>query len=125
MNTIAPTVLVADDNPIIRRWLRLLLSAEGYDVWEAEDGNGVLEILDSATRVDAVLLDLLMPGREGLETIQAIRRRSASPRIVAMSGALEPMYLEVARMLGADAALAKPFTPTALRAALRGTDTPS
>jgi CheY-like chemotaxis protein len=60
--------------------------------------------------VDLVLLDLVMPEQEGIETITAMRKELPGIRIVAMSGAFEGQYLEIARRLGADATLGKPLS---------------
>ena len=110
-------VLVADDEPQVRRYLAAVLKQAGYDVWEAEDGRKAVQLALSE-RVDLVVTDLVMPNQEGLETIQMLRRQAPVVAIVAISGASHPEYLEVARKLGADVSLAKPMTAPELLGAV-------
>ena len=100
-------ILVADDDPGIRRWLRSILTAEGHRVLEAADGEQALVWL-RAHEVDLVLMDLIMPKREGLETIRAAKRMRPALKIIAMSGAMG-VYLKTAKWLGAHETLAKPL----------------
>ncbi len=89
-----------------------MLEAAGYEVVQAEDGqHGVQQFLESP--VDLVVTDILMPFKEGIETILEIRQRSPEVRIIAMTGggsigALP--ILDAAQQLGADAVLSKPFS---------------
>ena len=106
-------ILVADDEAEVREYLRTALELGGYDVVEAEDGCRAMEML-SESRIDLVLMDLVMPGQEGIETIQAIRREMPDTRIIAISGGFGGQFLGVAKMLGADATLEKPIAPGAL-----------
>jgi len=77
----AYTVLVVDDEPPIRRFLRTSLGAAGYRVVTAEDAAGALTTL-AAEKPDVVILDLGLPDRSGLEVITEIRKRSPVPIIV-------------------------------------------
>lgn len=106
-------ILVADDEPEVREFLRAVLEEGGYAVVEAEDGHGAMERL-SEGGIDLVLMDLVMPGQEGIETIQAIRKELPDTRIIAISGGFGGQFLGVAKMLGADDTLEKPITPGAL-----------
>jgi len=108
-------ILVADDEPGVRDFLRAALTQGGYDVAEAPDGRQALKAARKA-RVDLALVDLVMPEQEGIETIAALRKEMPDTRIVAMSGAFQGQYLELARRLGADATLEKPFTAAQVRA---------
>lgn len=72
MATLARTIYVADDNPSLRQGLNLALQARGYSVRTAEDGPGLLELLESG-RPDLMLLDVMMPGMSGLEVLARIR----------------------------------------------------
>jgi hypothetical protein len=101
-------ILVADDEAGVRGYLRGVLENAGYEVTEAADGDQALKEA-RAGRVDLVITDLVMPGREGLETIRALRKEISSVGIVAMTGALGPEFLEIARVLGAQAVLRKPI----------------
>lgn len=104
-----PTVLVVDDEPCIRRFLRCLLEKSGYHVFEACQGSEGLAIVRSV-RIDLVITDLFMDVHNGLETIQDLHRDHPSVKIIAMSGAVNDNYLRIARVLGADQFVAKPFS---------------
>jgi two-component system, NtrC family, nitrogen regulation response regulator NtrX len=78
-------ILVVDDEPSIRTTLRGVLEDEGYEVEAAPDGRTALALL-SESAFDLVLLDVWMPGMDGLETVQEIRRRQPAQRVVMMSG---------------------------------------
>lgn len=107
-------VLVVDDDSDIREGLHHLLASYGHSVTEAENGAVGLERLES-TSVDLVLIDIVMPRMEGVETIMKIRRARPGQKIVAMSGSdSKHSYLDFARAFGADAVLAKPFQPAEL-----------
>jgi CheY-like chemotaxis protein len=106
-------LLVIDDEDLNRRLYSHILTAAGYSVLVAENGDDAMKILGHQA-VDLVLTDLYMPEREGIETIQAIRRTLPATRIVAMSGSGGPTLLRMARMLGADASLRKPIPPAEL-----------
>ena len=111
----APTarILVADDDAGVRSFLCAVLKEARYAVSEAADGKQALR--EAAARpVDLVITDLVMPEQEGIETIRALRRDMSSVRIIAISGAFGGMFLQTARMLGADAVLEKPVTADAL-----------
>jgi CheY-like chemotaxis protein len=103
----AARVLVADDEAAVRSFLRGVLEAGGYEVVEAAEGREALRKARSE-RVAVVITDLVMPGREGLETIQSLRRELPAVKIIAISGAFGGRFLESARLLGADAVLDKP-----------------
>jgi two-component system, NtrC family, nitrogen regulation response regulator NtrX len=81
----ARRVLVVDDDTGIRDALRMILEYEGYQVLTAADGKTALASLDSE-RVDAVLLDIKMPGMDGLETLDRIAERDAAPPVLMISG---------------------------------------
>ncbi len=102
------TVLVADDDRTIRRNLVRLLEAEGYHPLEAADGDETLALIE-AERPDAVLLDLKMPGRDGLAVLQALGPRLAElPVIVVTAFGGSAPAIEAMRQ-GAYDYLSKPF----------------
>ena len=103
------SVLIADDDPGVRKWLRLVLEEAGYQVTEAENGRVAMRIL-STHSMHLVLVDLVMPEQEGLETIPKIRTGFPGTRIIAMSGAFAGMLLSAARALGASDVLQKPIS---------------
>jgi CheY-like chemotaxis protein len=112
-------ILVVDDEPAIRTLLRSMLEPVGYEVNEASDGNQALAAVE---RFDPhlVITDLVMPHKEGIETIAAIRQSRPSVRILAFSGQGGSTYLSMARHLGADDALSKPVAPEDLVRRVRG-----
>jgi two-component system, chemotaxis family, chemotaxis protein CheY len=116
-----PTVLVIDDDKAVRSSLEMLLETYGFQVVLARDGRqGVAAFRTNAP--DVVLVDLMMPVQEGLQTIALIRREWPKARIVAMSGGAGIGNwdgLAAARGLGADYAIEKPFEADELLAILR------
>lgn len=89
-----------------------VLTRSGYVVREACNGKEGVEILESE-QFDVVVTDIVMPEQEGLETISKLRAQGLKVKVVAMTGGgrFSPdNYLALARQLGADATLAKPFS---------------
>ena len=113
----ALTVLVVDDEPPIRRFLRTSLAASGYRIVEAEDAAGGLRSL-TTEKPDLVILDLGLPDKSGLELIGEIRKASAVPILVLSARHDERSKVE-AFDLGADDYVAKPFGMAELMARLR------
>jgi len=102
-------VLVIDDNPEVRSLVCLFLADAGYDPQGAENGETGLR-LAMETRPQLVVCDIIMPEKEGLETIMALRKQHPTCRILSISGADNREYLNMSELLGANGALAKPFT---------------
>ncbi len=116
-----PTVLVIDDDEAVRSSLEVLLEAYSYEVVLARDGRQGLAAF-CANSPDVVLVDLMMPVMDGMETIARIRREWPDARIIAMSGGAGAGAwdgLAAARELGADQAIEKPFEADELLALLR------
>ncbi len=111
-------VLVIEDNPDLRDYLRLALESQDYTVLTAQNGREALRFLDGHG-VDAVVTDLFMPEMDGIETITALRKRFPGIRVVAMSGRPGVDYLTVARELGVARTLRKPFEIDELLSALK------
>jgi CheY-like chemotaxis protein len=109
-------ILVIDDEQDIRRVLSRILSSAGHDVVEAEDGRtGVKQARHE--NPDLIITDILMPEKDGIEAIEEIRQLTKPPKIIAMSGGgrYEGFeFLEIAKCLGANALLTKPFRAAAL-----------
>ena len=107
-----PDILIIDDEELIRESLSTLFVREGYRVEVAVDGaDGLRKFAANPARV--VVTDIVMPDKEGIETIRELRRAYPDVRILAISGGGRTggvQFLDLARKLGADAALAKPFT---------------
>jgi CheY-like chemotaxis protein len=113
-------ICVIDDDDLIREHIKALLEREGYQVVEAADARAGLALIDKA-RPEAVLVDIIMPDKDGVELIAEIRRRWPDLKVVAMSGGgrVGPnLYLQIAEKMGADACLKKPLTLADLTAAL-------
>lgn len=109
-------ILLMDDDEPLRRILQRVLEGAGHEVYAAGDGNAGLALAD-AIDPELVVTDIVMPDREGLETIGELRRVRPQTPIVAMSGNCDPEsgdYLRIARALGADRTLGKPFVPQEL-----------
>ncbi|MBK9949665.1 MAG: response regulator [Nitrospira sp.] len=116
MNEKPSTVLIVEDDPSLRDSLRRTLRKKGYTIIEAEEGGQGLKLL-KAHAVDVVLIDIFMPGKEGIETIQQIRRSHPQVKIIAMSGGGERMYIDVLRVAkscGCHLTLDKPFSEETL-----------
>ena len=104
-------ILVVDDDPMIRETMQQILETAGHTVVCAENGSRALHEF-KARPPDLVITDIIMPEREGIETILELRRLRPDAPIVAISGASRSGnadYLEMARKFGANAILAKPF----------------
>lgn len=109
-------ILVVDDEVGIRTLVRNMLVRDGHEVTTARDGVEALQVVDREA-IDLVITDLIMPEKEGVETITELRRRFPAIKIIAMSGGGmggAADYLRMARALGAGQTLSKPFTRDAL-----------
>jgi len=108
-------ILVVDDERDVRDTLGLLLRQEGFRVVVAECGHTAVSSLEAFT-FDVVLVDIVMPGLDGIETIAVLRRDAPEIAIIAMSGyaggsgVSEPDFFRSAMESGATCCLAKPFT---------------
>jgi DNA-binding response OmpR family regulator len=116
------SILIVDDDRQLRLMLRHILSREGFEVSEAADGFGAIQNIMSAGRYDVVLMDIIMPDKEGIETILEIRKKKPQQKIIAMSGGgrmrdYDP--LKLARDCGANFVIAKPFEPKDIRELVR------
>jgi two-component system KDP operon response regulator KdpE len=111
-------ILVVDDEPPIRRFLRTALTAQDYRVEEAEDGEAALEFLKS-NPVDLVVLDLGLPGMDGLEVVRRLRAEGSVTPIVVLSSRDDEAGKVAALDLGADDYVSKPFGMEELSARIR------
>ncbi len=105
-------IVIVDDDPTIQLIAGELLKAEGHAIVHASDGLEALKVLATVS-ADLVVLDMLMPNMDGLETIIEMRRSHPDTRILAISsgGPMGPHeLLRTARLFGADESLAKPLT---------------
>lgn len=121
-------ILVIDDNDLVRDFLKGALQDAGYDVVVAGDGEQGLRRF-AERGIDLVICDVLMPNKDGLETVREIRSISGTLPIITMNGGppvdqtvLDPGeidYLRLALAFGATRAIAKPFRPAELIALVR------
>jgi len=111
------TVLVIDDDPLFREIARDMLEAAGHAVRLADDGSAV-DRIEADPAPDLAVVDMLMPERDGIETIPDLRRRWPGVKLIAVSagarGLTSDLLLRAARAMGADASLEKPIDRGAL-----------
>ena len=121
-NSVVATILVVDDEPAMRRLLRRMLAAEGFDVLEASDGPEALATLERV-RVDTVLLDVMMPQMSGLELCRRIRAAEETMHtpVVFVTAAADREFRREARAAGANDFLTKPFDEYELLARVQNT----
>ncbi len=110
-------ILLVDDEERVRSTLKEVLESDGYEVQEVSNGKEALESF-ARSAPDLILTDIVMPDTEGIELIMRIRKSDPNVKIIAMSGG---NYLEIARKLGADRILAKPFSNQVLLDAVKAT----
>lgn len=106
-------IFIVDDDPAhVRVWERVLKRA-GYGVVTAPNGADALKVLEHTT-VDLILLDVVMPDKDGLELLMTLRDRKLSVPVISMTGSgsseMSHTLLAQSRLLGAQAVLAKPFS---------------
>ncbi len=112
------TILVVDDSPAMLRYLRVLLELDSYSVETAANGAEALHRLREGCSPDVVLLDLQMPGMDGLKTLQRLRKLRPGLKVIMCSGVDDPHKVRRASLLGAQAYLTKPVQHLCLSAAL-------
>ena len=103
-------ILVVDDDARIRDLLRRYLSHEGFEVMIAEDGKGLQRILLRET-VDLIVLDLMMPGEDGLSICRRLRASNDRTPIIMLTAKGEDVDRIVGLEVGADDYIGKPFNP--------------
>jgi len=111
-------ILVIDDEPPIRKLLRMGLSSQGYHILEAPDGRAALELL-GREKLDLVILDLGLPDMKGHELLRVIRERDENIPVVVLSSRGDEAGKVEAFDLGADDYVTKPFGMNELLARLR------
>lgn len=117
MSALKPKIIVIEDDPPIRRFLRTALDSHGFEVFEAATGKqGVIEA--NTRKADLIILDLGLPDLDGIEVVKAIRAWSPMPIIVLSARSAEAQKIE-ALDAGADDYLTKPFGLGELLARIR------
>jgi len=115
------SILIIDDEQDIRDALLMVLESAGHDVRVASNGDEAVE-LQRSEPADLIITDIIMPGKDGIETIKEIRQEFPGTRIIAISGGggVQPAeyapkaikttaYLAAAKQAGADMVITKPF----------------
>lgn len=115
-------ILAVDDEELCRFTVRAILESAGHQVDEAEDGACALSLIKKH-QYEVIILDIVMPRKEGMETIIELKKDYPDQKIIAISGGGRTKnldYLKIANSLGVDDCLAKPFTDTDLLKAVDG-----
>lgn len=114
-------VLVVDDMPAVTALLRVALEDHGHSVVEVNDGAACLDLIERED-FDVIVLDMMMPGVDGIETVRRLRAGGCEAAVIAMSGGTEAfpasISLKMSEMYGADRMLFKPFDNEELIAAI-------
>jgi len=114
------TILVAEDDSEVRSYLEMALSCDGYSVEVAQDGEEALACFQEwQSRISAVLLDVMMPRKDGLDTLREIRQIDRDLPVIMISGASSPLNIVEAMKLGATDFLGKPVNNEDLRKAVK------
>jgi len=114
------TILIIDDEELVRVLLRSALEAAGYEVTEAANGRQGLELYRHRP-TDLVITDIIMPELDGLHMLLELMRQFLDAKVIAISGAAvgEKTVLDVAKLLGARQTFQKPFSMPDLLGAVR------
>ncbi len=118
-NSIIPSVLVVDDEPSMLGYMRTLLEVDSYNVETVSSGAEAVQRVSCDPQPGLVLLDLVMPGLDGLETLEKMREVRPSLKVVMMSCISDTRKVVQAMRLGAQDYLTKPFNRAELDAVLR------
>lgn len=116
-------ILVADDEELARFTIREILEGDGHNVIEAKNGTEAIALFNK-NPTDIIITDIIMPEKEGIETIIELKRDHPETKIIAISGGGRTRnldFLDLAKRYGADAILAKPFSEQELIDVVNGT----
>ena len=104
------TILILDDEEVVRKVLRAMLEGQGYRVLEASEGAEALRLLGEE-RPDLILVDLTMPGMSGIEFVEALRTQAEMPApFIILTGTDREEIEKLSEALGASSFLQKPFS---------------
>ncbi|HTR99586.1 MAG TPA: response regulator [Bacteroidota bacterium] len=101
-------LLYADDEPDLRDLVKNHLSLEGFEVETVGDGTQAIKMLDTR-KFDLVLLDIHMPGMDGVEVLKYIREKNLNPRLIMLTGDGDPRLISECAKYGATDYLTKPY----------------
>jgi len=104
-----PKILLVDDEPGMLRYIRTLLEVDDYKVETATTGEEAVQKVEKGLHPDLVLLDVLMPGIDGLQTLEQLRQLQAGIKVVMLSCVTDTKKVVHAMRLGAQDYLTKPF----------------
>jgi two-component system response regulator AtoC len=114
------TILLAEDDLEVRNYLETALRCQGYSIEVAQDGDEVMACLRAnQDSISAVVLDAIMPRRNGIEALMEIRRFNRDLPVIMISGAVSALNVVEAMKMGANDFIAKPIKPEDLRKALK------
>lgn len=116
--SVAEKILVVDDEPSIRKYLQTLLEVEGFDVETVASGREALEKVNKGERPDFIILDVLMPDKNGLETLKELIQMDRTLNVIMLSCSNEVGTVVEAIRMGALDYLTKPFEKSELDAAM-------
>ncbi|MCI0355742.1 MAG: sigma-54 dependent transcriptional regulator [Acidobacteria bacterium] len=115
----SPTILVVDDEPSMLRYMRTMLEVESFKVETVNTGAEALKRLEQDPAPSLVLLDVLMPGLDGLETLEQLRQTRPEQKVIMLSCVSDTRKVVQAMRLGAQDYLTKPFQRNELTAVIR------
>src|SRR6516162_7200574 len=113
------SILIVDDELSVQRYAKTLLEVDDYQVETAGSGEEALQKMQSGLAPDLIILDLLMPGMDGLETLETCKKIRPEQKVLMMSCVSETSKVVQAIKLGAADFLTKPFQAPQLRGAVR------
>src|ERR1022692_2251864 len=114
------TILLAEDDLEVRNYLETALRCQGYSIEVAQDGDEVMACLRAnQDSISAVVLDAIMPRRNGIEALKEIRRFTRDLPVIMISGVVSALNVVEAMKMGANDFIAKPIKPEDLRKALK------
>src|SRR5947209_7213413 len=119
MTTENKTILIGEDDSEVRGYLEMAVKCMGYEVMLAQDGEEVLSVLQQNDKINAVLLDIIMPRKDGIEALRDIRRLSDSLPVIMVSDASSTINVVQAMKIGATDFLSKPVAYDDLRNAVQ------
>lgn len=117
--SLAPSILVVDDEPGMLRYMKTVLELDSYRVSTAPSGEAAVQRLQDGERPDLVLLDLVMPGIDGLQTLEQLRKLRPQMKVVMLSCVRDTAKVVRAMQLGAHNYLTKPFEKEELETLLK------
>ncbi|MCM3618354.1 response regulator transcription factor [Sutcliffiella horikoshii] len=111
------SILIVDDDKAIRKLISIYLKNEAYDVYQASNGVEALELINQHS-IDCIVLDVMMPELDGLQTLMKIREEKVIP-VILLSAKSEDLDKITGLSLGADDYMTKPFNPLELAARIK------